>query len=77
MIKPPCKDKDGTDCQNRAVGCQAKCERYLAFREEKAKERAFDHEKSMNAVYAADNVYHHRKSFKNPTANQRRLIGQR
>lgn len=77
MIKPPCKDKDGTDCPNRAVGCHGTCERYLAFCEEKAKERKHDHEAAQRAVAAANNVYRHRKSFRYPTASQRRLIGQR
>ena len=35
-ISPPCKEsRDSPDCPNRAVGCQATCEKYLAFRAER------------------------------------------
>lgn len=77
MINPPCKDKNGTDCPNRAVGCQGTCERYLAFRKARDEELERHHMESVSARYVAENAYRHKKNIRNPTASQRRLINQR
>ncbi len=37
MIKPPCRP-GGKPCPDRKVGCQAKCEKYLEYRELRHKE---------------------------------------
>lgn len=34
MSKAPCKD-----CKKRELGCHSKCEKYLAFKKEMAKEK--------------------------------------
>ena len=77
MIKPPCKDKDGTDCPNRTVGCHATCEQYRTFCEKKAQERKYNHEEAKRAVDMAYEVYRTKKHCRNISANQRRLMGQR
>lgn len=33
-MTPPCK-KNGKDCPLRRAGCQARCEKYRAFRDER------------------------------------------
>lgn len=79
MIKPPCKDKNGTDCPNRAVGCQGKCEKYAAFRAELDAANKAERDRNLGALYAADYAWRtfHRTRGKNLSSNQRRLIGQR
>ena len=75
-IKPPCK-VDGVDCPNRRIGCQRTCEGYLAFRKERDEYLEYRKKTRIGALYASDTAYAHRKSWKHPTASQRRLFSQR
>lgn len=77
MIRPPCKDKDGTDCPNRAVGCHGTCEWHREFRQKVDKEQAYIQKTRSNAVYAADNAYAHRKDYRHLSHAQRKLMSQR
>lgn len=43
----PCKD-----CDSREIGCHAKCEKYLAFAEERESVRKKNHEEVMKNVYS-------------------------
>lgn len=61
MVKPPCDAEDGTRCPNRHVGCQAQCEKYLAFREERHKE--LEHKEKNNR--ALNRVRRYRRKGRN------------
>lgn len=58
--RPPCRQKDGADCPMRRIGCQGKCEAYLAYASENKKRLA---DNKMN--YIISNVAHVSKQMKN------------
>lgn len=72
MIKPPCKT-NGTDCPNRAVGCQSRCEKYLAFRKklDEANERKKIYRISADITNEA--IYANRRRLKHTEAGKRAL----
>ena len=75
-MKAPCRQPDGTDCPNRAVGCQGKCEKYQAFRAELdaiADKRRKD---NLGMEYAKDSIYRKRALLKFTYAGKQAL-GQR
>lgn len=65
LNKPPCKERpDSPDCPNRAVGCQAVCEKYLAFRAER--DRLLDENRKQDPIwdYTAHSIYRRRAMLK-------------
>lgn len=65
LNKPPCKERqDSPDCPNRAVGCQATCEKYRAFRAER--DRLLDENRKKDLIwdYTAHSIYRRRAMLK-------------
>lgn len=75
-MKGPCRQPDGTDCPNRAVGCQGKCEKYLAFRAERDRINAERRKDYAGVEYAKSAIWRKRASLKYTEAGKRAL-GQR
>jgi hypothetical protein len=71
---PPCKEsRDSPDCPNRAVGCQATCEKYLAFRAERDKLSAERKKEYIAWDYDAAAIYRKRHSLKQTDAGRKAL----
>ncbi len=71
--KPPCRQPDGTDCAKRHVGCQGKCEKYLAFRSELD---AINEKARMDSIcdeIKSRQIYRNRASLKKTEAGRRAL----
>lgn len=74
-MKIPCKT-DGVDCPNRHVGCQSKCEKYLAFRTELDRINDERRKDTAGADFAAETIWRKRHALKfSPAA--KRAISQR
>jgi len=60
----PCKTRYGPDCPDRKVGCQAACEKYLAFKKEN--ERKIDERRRSSIAddYVSSRVFAKRKTLK-------------
>lgn len=71
---PPCKEsRDSPDCPNRTVGCQAKCEKYLAFRAERDKLSAQRKKEYIAWDYNSSAIYRKRHHLKDTDAGQKAL----
>lgn len=67
---------NGIDCPNRAVGCQGKCEKYLAFRAELDRINMVKRKESFGADVAYQAMFaQKRKLMKTP--NGRHALAQR
>lgn len=71
---PPCKEsRDSPDCPNRAVGCQAVCEKYLAFRAVRDKLLAERKKEYIARDYSAAAIYRNRHNLKHSDAGRKAL----
>lgn len=75
MIPAPCK-KNGVDCKTRHIGCQSKCQEYLAFRAELDRINEEKHRYRCAAGFAAESIWHDRRKLKH-TIDGRRALAQR
>ena len=77
MIKPPCKDESGTECQSRTIGCHEQCERFMEYKRlrQECKERMQEDKAAQR--YVVDNTIRQRHSYRHPTKSQRKIMGQR
>ena len=74
LNKPPCKEsRDSPDCPNRAVGCQANCEKYLAFRAERDKISAQRKKEYIALDYNRRAIYRKRHHLKDTDAGRKAL----
>ena len=74
LNKPPCKERqDSPDCPNRAVGCQATCEKYREFRAER--DRILTENRKQDPIwdYTAHSVYRRRAMLKYTQDGRRAL----
>ena len=71
---PPCKEsRDSPDCPNRAVGCQAKCGKYLAFRAERDKLSEERKKEYLAWDYNAAAIYRKRHHLRQTGAGRKAL----
>ena len=71
---PPCKEsRDSPDCPHRAVGCQALCEKYLAFRAERDKLSEERKKEYIAWDYNASAIYRKRHALKQTDAGRKAL----
>ena len=72
-MKAPCRQSDGTDCHNRAVGCQIACEKYREYRAEKDRILEAKRKDSVGAEYAREKIYRNRNTLKHSAAARKAL----
>ena len=72
-IQAPCHKRGEPDCPDRHVGCQADCEKYLAFKKEREAVYAKRQTSLMMCEYYDVSIYRHRQKLKYSETGRRAL----
>lgn len=72
-MNPPCRQPDGSDCPNRAVGCHGKCDKYREFRAECDRIKAEREKEWLGIEYAKSAIWRKRTMLKCTEAGKNAL----